>query len=86
MTVDKSLDLLQLGQQMQSVTAGHIQFQTIPYVGDSHDRAGRYILKLKDVDTLHAFFAQPVGRPGQRPAAAAPTSTARARDGRPVDR
>ena len=85
LTVDQNLDLLSLGQQMQSLTAGHVQFQTIPYVGDSADSAGRYILKLKDVDTLHAFFANlsadprtttaPAAVPAT-PAAAAPAAVA----------
>ena len=75
-TVDRNLDLMQLAQQMQSVTTGHIQFQTIPYVGDSSDSAGRYILKLKDLDTLHAFFAKLSADPATGQAAAAPTSAA----------
>jgi LCP family protein required for cell wall assembly len=58
LTVDQSLDLLQLAQQMQSVTAGSIEFQTIPYVGDDEDDQGRYILRLEDEQTLHAFFAE----------------------------
>jgi LCP family protein required for cell wall assembly len=57
LTVDQSLNLLDLAQQMQSVTAGSIQFQTIPYVGDDQDSQGRYILRLKDAATLHRFFA-----------------------------
>jgi hypothetical protein len=59
------------------VTTGHIKFQTIPYAGDSHDSAGRYILKLKDLDTLHAFFAQLSADPASTSkAGAAPTSKA----------
>jgi hypothetical protein len=57
LTVDQSLNLLQLAQQMQSVTAGSIDFQTIPYVGDDKDDEGRYILRLEDEGTLHNFFA-----------------------------
>ena len=57
LTVDQSLDLFDLAAQMQSVSAGSIDFQTIPYVGDGEDDAGRYILQLQDEDTLHAFFA-----------------------------
>ena len=57
LTVDRSLDLLGLAGQMQSVTAGSIEFQTIPYVGDDQDDAGRYILRLEDEETLHQFFA-----------------------------
>ena len=57
LTVDQTLDLFDLAAQMQSVSAGSIDFQTIPYVGDSTDDAGRYILQLQDEDTLYAFFA-----------------------------
>jgi hypothetical protein len=56
-TVDEGLDLFGLASQMQSVSAGSIDFQTIPYVGDDKDDAGRYILRLEDEDTLHSFFA-----------------------------
>ncbi|HEV7189309.1 MAG TPA: LCP family protein [Blastococcus sp.] len=77
LTVDQNLDLLSLGQQMQSLTAGHVQFQTIPYVGDSADSAGRYILRLKDLDTLHTFFANLSADPtGGAPAPGAATTTA----------
>jgi LCP family protein required for cell wall assembly len=65
LTVDQSLNLLQLAQQMQSVTAGSIQFQTIPYVGDDKDDQGRYILRLQDEATLHGFFAQLSADPAQ---------------------
>ncbi|WP_299952289.1 LCP family protein [uncultured Modestobacter sp.] len=58
LTVDQSLDLFSLASQMQSVTPGSIEFQTVPYVGDSTDDAGRYILELEDEDALHAFFAE----------------------------
>jgi LCP family protein required for cell wall assembly len=75
-TVDQNLDLFQLGQQMQSVTTGKIQFQTIPYVGDSADKSGRYILKLKDLDTLHAFFAKLSADPAPQGAAAPPKPAA----------
>ncbi|MCZ2838587.1 LCP family protein [Modestobacter sp. VKM Ac-2985] len=58
LTVDQNLNLLQLAQQMQSVTPGSIDFQTVPYIGDDEDDAGRYILRLEDEDTLHTFFAE----------------------------
>jgi LCP family protein required for cell wall assembly len=75
LTVDQSLNLLQLAQQMQSVTAGSIQFQTIPYVGDDKDSQGRYILRLKDEATLHAFFAQLSADPAQPAAGGTTTAT-----------
>jgi LCP family protein required for cell wall assembly len=58
LTVDRSLDLLGLAGQMQSVTAGSIDFQTVPYIGTDTDDAGRSIIRLEDEDTLHAFFAE----------------------------
>lgn len=73
LTVDRSLDLLGLAGQLQSVTAGTIDFQTIPYVGDAEDDQGRYILRLEDDQTLKRFFANLSAEP-QPPAA--PTETA----------
>jgi LCP family protein required for cell wall assembly len=74
LTVDRSLDLLGLAGQMQSVTAGSVEFQTIPYIGDDHDDQGRYILRLEDEETLHQFFAnlsaapEPPAEPTEAPA------------------
>jgi LCP family protein required for cell wall assembly len=67
LTVDQSLDLFGLAGQMQTVTPGSIEFQTIPYVGDDEDEQGRYILRLQDEDALHAFFADLSAEP-QAPA------------------
>ncbi|QNG36008.1 LytR family transcriptional regulator [Geodermatophilaceae bacterium NBWT11] len=72
LTVDQTLDLLDLAGQMQSVTAGAIDFQTVPYIGDDTDDAGRYILRLQDEDALHAFFASLSAEP-ETPASASPT-------------
>jgi LCP family protein required for cell wall assembly len=74
LTVDRSLDLLGLAQQMQSVSAGNIEFQTVPYVGDDTDDQGRYILRLQDDDTLHQFFADLSADPEPAPESAAPTT------------
>jgi hypothetical protein len=71
LTIDQSLDMFQLAEQMQSVTAGEIQFQTIPYVGDDKDDAGRYILRLQPISTLHDFFAELSADPAEE---AAPTT------------
>ncbi|SFL92435.1 LCP family protein [Geodermatophilus ruber] len=76
LTVDQSLDLFGLASQMQSVTAGSIEFQTIPYVGDDEDEEGRYILRLQDEDTLHEFFAQLSAEPEEPDAPAAPATVA----------
>jgi hypothetical protein len=59
---------------MQSVTAGGIHFQTIPYVGDDKDDAGRYVLRLEDKDKLHTFFAELSADPKEEEAA--PTTAA----------
>src|SRR3712207_6736417 len=68
LTVDQTMDLLGLANQMQSVTAGSVDFQTVPYIGDDTDEAGRYILRLEDEDALHAFFADLSAEP-EAPAA-----------------
>ena len=73
LTVDQTLDLLGLASQMQSVTAGSIDFQTIPYVGDDVDDQGRYILRLEDEDALRTFFAQLSADP-EPPAEPTPTA------------
>jgi LCP family protein required for cell wall assembly len=73
LTVDQSLDLLGLASQMQSVTAGSIEFQTIPYIGDDTDDQGRYILRLEDEEALHEFFAELSAEPQPQ---AEPTETA----------
>jgi LCP family protein required for cell wall assembly len=73
LTVDRNLDLLGLATQMQSVTAGSIDFQTIPYVGDDTDEKGRYILRLEDETKLHKFFAELSAEPA---APAEPTQAA----------
>ncbi|WP_347057885.1 LCP family protein [Blastococcus sp. HT6-30] len=62
LTVDESLDLLELAEQMQSVTAGSIEFQTVPNVGT--DKAGaKSIVRLEEQETLHDFFAQLSAQP-----------------------
>jgi LCP family protein required for cell wall assembly len=74
LTVDRSLDLLDLAKQMQSVTAGSIDFQTVPIADpDGRDDQGRSVVQLADEGTLHAFFAQlsadPAGAQGGSQAA-----------------
>nr|WP_208383412.1 LCP family protein [Modestobacter marinus] len=68
LTVDQSLDLFDLASQMQSVEPGSIDFQTVPYVGDDEDDAGRYILRLEDEETLQSFFADLNAEPAPAPA------------------
>jgi LCP family protein required for cell wall assembly len=72
LTVDQNLNLLQLAQQMQSVTAGSIEFQTVPNVG-TDDEDGKSIVRLVDEDSLRSFFAELSAEPQ---GAAAPTSEA----------
>ncbi|SNX98484.1 transcriptional attenuator, LytR family [Geodermatophilus sabuli] len=77
LTVDESLDLFGLATQLQSVTAGSIQFQTVPYVGDDRDDQGRSIIRLADEDTLQDFFVQlsaEPAAPGDEPAAPQPVA------------
>ncbi|SEO70681.1 LCP family protein [Trujillonella endophytica] len=81
LTVDEDLDLFGLARQMQSVTEGSIEFQTVPYVGDERDEQGRSIIRLEDEETLHAFFAQlsaepaaPAEEPAAPPATVDPAS------------
>ncbi|KQS73424.1 LCP family protein [Modestobacter sp. Leaf380] len=78
LTVDQTLDLFDLAGQLQSVTAGNIGFQTVPYIGDDQDDAGRYILRLQDEDALHQFFAALSAEPQtpEVPASAAPSAPA----------
>jgi LCP family protein required for cell wall assembly len=73
LTVDQSLNLLGLAQQMQSVTPGNIDFQTVPYIGTDRDDKDRSIIRLKDTDTLHKFFAELSATPAQT---ATPTTEA----------
>ncbi|WP_242611154.1 LCP family protein [Blastococcus saxobsidens] len=76
LTVDKDLVLLELAQQMQSVTAGAIEFQTIPYVGTDRDAQNRSIIRLEDEDTLRAFFADLSAEPAEEaPATTEPPAT-----------
>nr|WP_221204014.1 LCP family protein [Modestobacter versicolor] len=78
LTVDQTLNLLNLAQQMQSVQPGSIDFQTVPYIGDDEDDAGRYILRLEDEEKLHQFFAELNAEPeaAEPPASEAPPAAA----------
>ena len=71
LTVDRGLVLLDLAQQMQSVTAGSIEFQTVPNVGTEKDEQAGSIVRLQDVDTLHSFFAELSAEPAPAPPASA---------------
>ena len=77
LTVDQNLNLLQLAQQMQSVTAGSIEFQTVPNEGTGTED-GKSIVRLADPDDLHAFFAELNAEPEQPadPSAPAPEPVA----------
>jgi LCP family protein required for cell wall assembly len=84
-TVDQTLDFFQLAQQMQSISPGSIDFQTIPYVGDDKDDQGRYILRLASQDKLHTFFAQLSADPQPAAPAAQTTTAAAAKTIAPAD-
>jgi LCP family protein required for cell wall assembly len=58
LTIDQSLNLIQLAQQMRSIQAGGVSFRTMPIVGDGKDPRGRDILELPDTATLHEWFGQ----------------------------
>ncbi|WP_110005442.1 LCP family protein [Geodermatophilus normandii] len=76
LTIDRDLDLLDLAQQMQSVTPDSIQFQTVPIVDpDGRDENDRSIVELADEDTLHDFFAELSAEP-EAPASEAPAAPA----------
>ncbi|WP_448615670.1 LCP family protein [Modestobacter sp. URMC 112] len=79
LTVDQSLNLLQLAQQMQTVTPGSIDFQTVPNLGTDRDEQDRSIIRLEDERTLRAYFAdlsaepaEPAAPSSEPPAVAAP--------------
>ncbi len=76
LTIDRDLVLLDLAQQMQAVTAGSIEFQTVPVVGNERDEQGRSILRLADEETLRTFFAQLSDEPEAAPAPEAPETVA----------
>ncbi|WP_346619664.1 LCP family protein [Blastococcus montanus] len=57
LTVDEDLNLLQLAEQMQSVTTGSIEFQTVPNLGIDREGSAS-IVRLEDEATLRQFFAQ----------------------------
>jgi LCP family protein required for cell wall assembly len=69
LTVDQSLNLMNLAQQMQSVSAGKIDFQTIPILGDGRDERGLFITQLPDEQTMHDFFRNLTADPEPEPAA-----------------
>jgi LCP family protein required for cell wall assembly len=73
LTVDQSLNLMQLAQQMQSVTPDSIDFQTVPNVGTDRDEDNRSIIRLEDEKSLRSFFADLSAEPADT---AAPTTEA----------
>jgi LCP family protein required for cell wall assembly len=76
LTVDQSLDVMQLAQQMQKITAGGVNFQTVPMIGFAKDPQGRDIDKLPSVSTLHQWFAHLEDDATSAGGAAATTSAA----------
>jgi hypothetical protein len=76
LTVDQNLDIVSLAQQMQSVTAGAVNFRTMPITGDAKDPQGRDILQLPGSSTLHSFFAHLSDDAAATPATTAPPASA----------
>ncbi|MGY2064889.1 LCP family protein [Blastococcus sp. SYSU DS0619] len=64
LTVDEDLNLLQLAEQMQSVTTGSIEFQTVPNLGIDREGSAS-IVRLEDQATLRQFFAELSSDPGE---------------------
>jgi LCP family protein required for cell wall assembly len=56
LTVDRSLDLMGLAQQMQSVKPGEINFQTVPIAYDGKNTDGIFVTNLVDEQQMHDFF------------------------------
>jgi LCP family protein required for cell wall assembly len=83
LTVDNSLNLMNLASQMQSVTAGDVQFQTIPMIGDERDPELGYVARLPDQATMHEFFRTLTADP--EPDKAAPTISAAPETVAPAD-
>ncbi|NEK96065.1 LytR family transcriptional regulator [Modestobacter muralis] len=74
LTVDADLDLMELAQQMQSVTAGSIEFQTVPNEGVDSDEDAGSIIRLADAATLRAFFTDLSAEPAPATPEAAPAT------------
>jgi LCP family protein required for cell wall assembly len=86
LTVDDHLDLMELAQQMQSVTAGSIDFQTVPHEPDAVTVAGAgSVVQLADTATLHSFFAELSADPQPVAPEAAPAPEAAAPTAAPAD-
>ena len=84
LTIDDDLVLLDLAQQMQSVTAGSIDFQTVPNLGTDRDDRNLSIIRLADPATLRSFFAELSADP-QPTAVATPAATTQAPAVAPAD-
>jgi LCP family protein required for cell wall assembly len=74
LTVDRSLNLMGLAQQMQSINAGDIDFQTIPMIGDERHPTLGDVARLPDQATMHQFFRDLTADP--EPEAADPSKPA----------
>ena len=58
LTVDRSLDLMKLAQQLQTIKPGSIDFQTIPMIGDERHPTLGDVARLPDQATMHGFFRE----------------------------
>ncbi len=71
LTVDTNLDLFGLAEQMQAVTAGTVNFQTMPNLGTGTED-GLSIVVPESREVLYDFFANLTAEPADGSPAAAP--------------
>jgi hypothetical protein len=61
LTMDPGLNPLDLSRQLENLTAGNLQFLTVPVSGSGHNAAGQYV-DLPDKAALPAFWTKVLGR------------------------
>jgi LCP family protein required for cell wall assembly len=66
LSMDPQLNPLDLAHQMQNLTAGNLQFVTVPVKGQSTNSAGQSV-DLPNTAALPAFWARVLGRAQQQP-------------------
>jgi hypothetical protein len=68
LTMDSGLDPLQLAHQLQHLTAGNLQFVTVPVTGSGPNAAGQDV-DFPDTAGLPAFWNKVLGRTASNPSA-----------------
>jgi len=61
LTMDPGLNPLDLARQLENLTAGNLQFLTVPVSGAGHNAAGQYV-DLPDKAALPTFWTKVLGR------------------------